>query len=148
MKDDLVEVDLYQGGPYTPFYLVTEEFFEQVRSRIAEDGLLMMNVYDTTKSLELLMATGATLKRVFPSVEVISRPDGNHMVFAFTRVKSVAQIRERLEHLLGEQPLQELAREAAATINDLVPPEGTPVFTDDHAPVEEMSRRMLFTQKQ
>jgi spermidine synthase len=148
LKYDLVQVDLYQGGPYTPFYLVTEEFFDQVRSRIAEDGLLMMNVYDTTKSLELLMATGATLKRVFPSVEVISRPDGNHMVFAFTRVKSVAQIRERLEHLLGEQPLQELAREAAATIDDLVPPEGTPVFTDDHAPVEEMSRRMLFTQKQ
>jgi spermidine synthase len=147
-KYDLVQVDLYQGGPYTPFYLVTEEFFGQVRSRIAEDGLLMMNVYDTTKSHELLMATGATLKRVFPSVEVISRNDGNHMVFAFTRVKSVAQVRERLEHLLGEQTLQELARKAAATIDDLVPPEGTPVFTDDHAPVEEMSRRMLFTQKQ
>lgn len=145
---DLVQVDLYQGGPYTPFYLVTEQFFEQVRSRIAEDGLLMMNVYDTSKSHELLMATGATLKRVFPSVEVISRVDGNHIVFAFTREKTVAQIRERLEHLIGDQPLRELAREAAATIVDLVPPEGTLFFTDDHAPVEEMSRRMLFTQKQ
>jgi len=145
---DLVQVDLYQGGPYTPFYLITEEFFDQVRSRIAEDGLLMMNVYDTTKSHELLMATGATLKRVFPSVEVISRSDGNHMVFAFTRVKSVAQIRERFEHLIADQPLRELAREAAAAIVDLLPPEGTPFFTDDHAPVEEMSRRMLFTQKQ
>jgi hypothetical protein len=108
----------------------------------------MMNVYDTSKSHELLMATGATLKRVFPSVEVISRTDGNHIVFAFTQVKSVGQIRERLEHLVGDQPLRELAREAAATIVDLVPPEGTPLFTDDHAPVEEMSRRMLITQKQ
>jgi len=36
----------------------------------------MMNVYDTSKSHELLMATGATLKRVFTSVEVISRTDG------------------------------------------------------------------------
>lgn len=148
LRYDLVQVDLYQGGPYTPFYLITEEFFEQVRSRIAEDGLLMMNVYDTSKSHELLMATGATLKRVFPSVEVISRTDGNHIVFAFARVKSVAQVRERLEHLAGDQPLRELAREAAAAIVDLVPPEGTPFFTDDHAPVEEMSRRMLLTQKQ
>jgi len=148
VRYDLVQVDLYQGGPYTPFYLITEEFFEQVRSRVAEDGLLMMNVYDTSKSHELLMATGATLKRVFPSVEVISRTDGNHIVFAFTRAKSVAQVRERLEHLAGDQPLRELAREAAAAIIDLVPPEGTPFFTDDHAPVEEMSRRMLLTQKQ
>jgi hypothetical protein len=60
----------------------------------------------------------------------------------------MAQVRGRLEHLIGDQPLQELAREAAATIVDLVPPEGTPFFTDDQAPVEEMSRRMLFTQKQ
>lgn len=145
---DVVQVDLYQGGPYTPFYLTTEEFFGQVRSRIAEDGLLMMNVYDTSESHELLMATGATLKRVFPSVEVISRTDGNHIVFAFAQVKSVGQIRERLEHLAGDQPLRELAREAAAIIVDLVPPEGTPVFTDDHAPVEEMSRRTLTAQKQ
>jgi len=81
-------------------------------------------------------------------VEVISRTDGNHIVFAFTRAKSVAQVRERLEHLVGDQPLRELAREAAAAIVDLAPPEGTPFFTDDHAPVEEMSRRVLFTQKQ
>jgi hypothetical protein len=69
-------------------------------------------------------------------------------VLAFTQVKSVGQVRERLEHLAGDQPLQELAREAAAAIVDLAPPEGAPAFTDDHAPVEEMSRRMLTTPKQ
>jgi predicted membrane-bound spermidine synthase len=144
-KYDLVQVDLYQGGPYIPFYLITEEFFEQVRARIAEDGLLMMNVYDTSKSHELLMATGATLKRVFLSVEVISRVDGNHMVLAFVREKTLAQVRERLGHLGGDQAFQELAKGAAASIVDLIPPQGTPVFTDDHAPVEEMTRRMLLT---
>ena len=145
---DLVQVDLYQGGPYIPFYLITEEFFEQVRSRIAEDGLLIMNVYDTSESHELLMATGATLKRVFPSVEVISRTDGNYMVFAFVREKTVAQVRERLEQVQGDQPFRELARKAATSIVDLIPPDGTPLFTDDHAPVEEMTRRMLFARKQ
>jgi len=140
-----VQVDLYQGGPYIPFYLITEEFFEQVRARIAEDGLLMMNVYDTSKSHELLMATGATLKRVFPSVEVISRVDGNHMVLAFVREKTLAQVRERLGHLGGDQAFRELANGAAASIVDLIPPQGTPIFTDDHAPVEEMTRQMLLT---
>jgi len=142
---DLVQVDLYQGGPYIPFYLITEEFFEQLRSRMADDGLLMMNVYDTSKSHELLMATGATLKQVFSSVEVISRPDGNHIVLAFAREKTVAEVRERLRQLRGDQSFQDLAREAVAAIVDLAPPEGTAVFTDDHAPVEEMTRRMLLT---
>jgi predicted membrane-bound spermidine synthase len=142
---DLIQVDLYQGGPYIPFYLITGEFFEQVRSRMADDGLLMMNVYDTSKSHELLMATGATLKRVFSSVEVISRPDGNHMVLAFARSKTVGEVRERWGQMHGEQALQDLVRDAERAIVDLVPPEGTAVFTDDLAPVEEMTRRMLRT---
>ena len=145
---DLIQVDLYQGGPYIPFYLITEEFFEQVRSRMAADGLLMMNVYDTSKSHELLMATGATLKRVFSSVEVISRPDGNHMVLAFARSKTVTEIRERWAQMPGEQALQDLARDAALAIVELAPPVGTTVFTDDLAPVEEMTRRMLGTHYQ
>jgi predicted membrane-bound spermidine synthase len=144
-KYDLVEVDLYQGGPYIPFYLATEEFFNLVHSRIADDGLLMMNVYDTSKSHELLLAIGATLKSVFSTVEVISRPDGNHIVFAFVQKKIVNQVRARLEHLSGDESLQALARAGAIAIGDLTPPEGTPVFTDDRSPVEEMTRRMLLT---
>lgn len=145
---DLIQVDLYQGGPYIPFYLITEEFFEQVRSRMTDDGLLMMNVYDTSQSHELLMATAATLRRSFSYVEVVSRPDGNHMVLAFARAKTLAEVRERWGQMRGEQALQDLARDAASAVVDLVPPEGTAVFTDDLAPVEEMTRRMLRTHPQ
>jgi len=70
------------------------------------------------------------------------------MVFAFVREKTVAQVRERLEQVQGDQPFRELARKAATSIVDLIPPDGTPLFTDDHAPVEEMTRRMLFARKQ
>jgi spermidine synthase len=144
---DLIQVDLYQGGPYIPFYLITKEFFEQVRSHMTDDSVLMMNVYDPSKSHELLLSTGATLKREFPSVEVISRPDGNHMVLAFARKKTVAEVRERWTEMRGEQALQDLARDAALAITDLAPPAGTAVFTDDFAPVEEMTRRMLSTRQ-
>ena len=34
---NLVHVDLYQGGPYIPFYLVTEEFFRLVRAHMSPD---------------------------------------------------------------------------------------------------------------
>jgi hypothetical protein len=78
-------------------------------------------------------------------VEVISRPDGNHMVLAFARSKTVGEVRERWGQMHGEQALQDLVRDAERAIVDLVPPEGTAVFTDDLAPVEEMTRRMLRT---
>jgi predicted membrane-bound spermidine synthase len=140
---DLVQVDLYQGGPYIPFYLITREFFEQVRTHLNPAGLLMMNVYDTSGSRELLMATSATLKRVFPSVYVIVRPDGNLIILAFPEEKSLAEIRDRLLHVTGDPQLQSLAQEAAANLSDILPPADAPVFTDDYAPVEEMTRRML-----
>src|SRR5580692_854232 len=34
-KTDLVHIDLFQGGPYVPFYLTTVEFFRLVRGRMA-----------------------------------------------------------------------------------------------------------------
>jgi predicted membrane-bound spermidine synthase len=140
---DLVQVDLYQGGPYVPFYLITREFFEQVRTHMNPAGLLMMNVYDTSDSRELLMATAATLKQVFRTVCVISRSDGNRIVLAFPQEKSLAELRDSWLHLAGDAQLQSLAREAAASLSDIFPPPDAPVFTDDYAPVEPMTRRML-----
>jgi spermidine synthase len=140
---DLIQVDIYQGGPYIPFYLITREFFEEVSSHINPDGLLMMNVYDTSSSRELLAATAATLKLVFPAVFVISRSDGNHVVLAFPRETSIADIRQRLSRVDGEPALHAIAAHAADSIRELNPPAGTTVFTDDRAPVEEITRRML-----
>lgn len=140
---DLAHVDLYHGGPYVPFYLVTVEFFELVRTHMSEEGLLLMNVFDTEPKKELLLSTGATLRRVFPSVAVLAREDGNHIVLAFARERSAAWVRNRLQRAEGSPAVERLARKAAHAIVDLMPPPGTPIFTDDHAPVEEMTRRMM-----
>src|SRR5205085_5742093 len=63
---ELVHVDLYHGGPYVPFYLTTVEFFKQVRSRMSDDGLLMMNVFDPSRREDVLASMVATLKQVYP----------------------------------------------------------------------------------
>jgi len=140
---DLVQVDIYQGGPYIPFYLITREFFEEVSSHINRGGLLMMNVYDTSHSRELLLATASTLRLVFPSVFVISRSDGNHVVLAFPTETSLSDIRQRLSRVDGDIALRAIAAQAADNVRELIPPAGTTVFTDDRAPVEEITRRML-----
>jgi spermidine synthase len=145
---DIVQVDLYQGGPYVPFYLATTEFFGEVRAHMSAGALLMVNVYDLGKSHELLMAMVATLGRVFPSVPVITRPDGSHIVLAFPQNMPVSDVRRRLEQATGEQAFRQLAHRAASALVELQPQPGTPIFTDDRAPIEEMTRRMLLAPPQ
>ncbi|MEP6820460.1 MAG: fused MFS/spermidine synthase [bacterium] len=140
---DLVHVDLYQGGPYIPFYLVTIEFFQSVRAHMSEDALLMMNVFDLSTNRELLSPTVATLKLVFPTLAVLPVGSGNYMVLAFSQEKSLSSIRDQLRHTEGADPVRQLAQKAASDIIDFVPPDGVGIFTDDHAPVEEITRRML-----
>lgn len=139
----LVHVDLYQGGPYIPFYLITVEFFEAVRAHMSPDGLLMMNLFDISREHELLVPTVATLKRVFPTVVVLSVGNGNRMLLAFAKETSEASIRARLNNFEGDGGIKHLARRAEAQIAEFQMPAGTTVFTDDFAPVEEITRRML-----
>ena len=142
-KYDIVHVDLYQGGPYIPFYLVTVEFFSAVHAHMSADGLLMMNLFDVSKDQELLLSAAATLKRVFPVVAVLPIGRGNRMLLAFSHVIPEASIRARLEGYEGNAFVMRMAASAAARISQVDPSAGTIVFTDDCAPVEYMTRRML-----
>ena len=113
---DLVNVDLYQGGPYIPFYLVTEEFFEAARAHMSPDGLLMMNLFDIGPKQELLSSAVATLRQVFPSVAVLSVGYGNRMLLAFRRDTSAAAVRARLAGFAGDPAVERLTRSAAGQI--------------------------------
>jgi hypothetical protein len=44
-----------------PFYLTTVEFFEFVRSRMNDTGVLIINIYDPSQSKEMLEAMSGTL---------------------------------------------------------------------------------------
>ena len=141
---DIVHVDLYHGGPYVPFYLTTVEFFRLVRSRMSGDGLLMMNVFDVSAHQDVLASMVATLKQVYPSVMVV--PAGilsNSMVFAFARPHSLDSVRDSLAAVKGTNPWDVLARKSAGEITEPSVRMGAAVFTDDLAPIEAMTRRML-----
>jgi len=142
-KSDLVNIDLFQGGPYVPFYLTTVEFFQLVRSRMTENGVVMVNVYDESAKHELLEAMGVTLRKIFPSVEKLSTAGGNHILFAFPEKRDILETAVRLKEGAGPGWVRELAAKAAGEIVEYEPRAGAVVFTDDRAPVEEMTRRML-----
>ena len=142
-KYDLVHIDLFQGGPYVPFYLTTVEFFQLVRSQMSDGGVLMVNVLDTSPRQDLMEAMGATLKQVFPSVERLSTAKGNHILFAFAQKHFVADTLARLKQSEGPAWVQALEQEAAERMTEFEPRAGAVIFTDDRAPIEEMTRRML-----
>jgi hypothetical protein len=110
---------------------------------MAEGGALIVNVYDTSKKQELLQAMGTTMKQVFPTVERLSTAGGNHILFAFAEKRDLAETVGRLKQAGGPPWVQELAQKAAGEIVEFEPKPGAAVFTDDWAPVEEMTRRML-----
>jgi spermidine synthase len=134
---DIVQLDVFQGGPYVPFYLMTDEFFRLMRTRMSGDAVLMMNVFDVSKDSQLLFSTAATLRRVFPSVKVGVTNPGNYMLFAFTRARTDASTAQRPSVLQSQMGVRDMQ------LVEIVPPAGTRVFTDDVAPVEAMTRRML-----
>jgi spermidine synthase len=142
-KWDLVHVDLFQNGPWVPFYLTTVEFFELVRSRMSTDGLLMLNVLDRGQKRELLGAMGATLQQVFPSVQELPTEKGSYILLAFARERDLAQTRARLLSARGPDWAEDMAAKAAASMTQFQEQRGAVIFRDDKAPVEELTRRML-----
>jgi spermidine synthase len=135
---DLVQIDVYQGGAYIPFHLVTAEFFRLARARMSDEALLMMNVFDRSRDTTLLQRLAATLGRAFPSVMVGRTDAANFMLFAFTRAPSA----ERLHHRRAT-PLQSNTSVRDMPLLDAIPTQATAAFTDDVAPVEELTRQML-----
>ena len=133
---DLVIGDAF-GGEAVPWHLTTTEFIEQVKARMAPDGIYAVNLIDNPP-LGFARAEAATLGEVFEHVAVIAPPgrldrrDGGNFVLLASdapldtdSITAANQRRgdddeiatgERLEQFVG----------------------GAPVLTDDYAPVDQL----------
>jgi spermidine synthase len=139
---DFVEIDLFQGGPDMPFYVATQEFFALVRTRLAPRGLVMMNVLGslTPGSDELVRAVGRTMATVFPSVYAMAF-GSNTLLLATAAPTELAALRTRLD-AVSVPDLRPLARSMRDSLQAF-PGDGLPPLTDDHAPVERMTHRLV-----
>jgi hypothetical protein len=84
---------------------------------------------------------------VFPSLEKLSRPDGNHIVFAFAEKRGLGETIAQLKNGAGPDWVRELSQKAAQEMAEFEPKSGAVIFTDDKAPVEQMTRQMLAESK-
>jgi spermidine synthase len=135
---DLIVVDAYRP-PYVPFYLATREFFELVRKRLAPGGIVALNVASVPGDTRLARAIATTLSAELPVVWTWQALRFNQIVVGLDRPLDAEELRARLREVQGDlAPLTELAAE------DFRPaqPSGDP-WTDDHAPVEWITDRMI-----
>jgi spermidine synthase len=135
---DLVVVDAYRQ-PYVPFYLATREFFAVVRERLAPGGIVALNVAGVPDDERLVRAVGRTLAAEIPQALEWPVLRFNTIVLGLTEPLS----RDERSRRLREGP-DDLASLRELLARDAAPLESSGrVWTDDHAPVEWLTDRMI-----
>lgn len=135
---DLIIVDAYREE-YVPFYMATQEFFRLARAHLRDGGAIALNVAQVPEDHRLPDAVGGTLATVVPQVWRWPALRFNQLVVGLTSPADVARLRARVAVLPAD----------IASLGDLFASEVQPVaasadpMTDDHAPVEWITDRML-----
>ena len=90
---DLVVIDTYRNQFYLPAHLTSREFFESVAKRVADDGLVALNVGDFEHGGVVLSAVAGTLRLVFDRVECLRVPSSrNFLVVASKSEQPIAEL--------------------------------------------------------
>jgi spermidine synthase len=135
-KYDMVILDAFNGD-YIPFHLMTKEFLEEVKGVLADDGVVIANVFFTNR---LFDAEFKTFISVFgQSQAYYGNYSGNAMIVSpgskcdiLTPEKAVEKAEQLQQKLNLSFDLSEVARMLRP---DTKPERRAKVLTDDLAPV-------------
>jgi spermidine synthase len=133
---DLIVVDAYHQ-PYVPFYLATREFFRLARDRLAPGGIVALNVASVPGDDRLLEGIAGTVRHEFDAVDVWPALRFNKILLAYDE-PGIHRI------LLNdvEPELRPLVRLLVRQLRP-APPKAKRPWTDDRAPVEWVTDRMI-----
>jgi spermidine synthase len=137
---DVIAVDLYVTGTI-PFFTATTEFFALARERLAERGVLLINVLSRRRGEEHIAPFVTTLEAVFPSVYAASF--GNYLLIATREKTDFAALKARLDAEPGNPNLAHVLTRVRPTFRPARALAGTRPFTDDRNDVEFRSFHLL-----
>jgi len=141
---DVIVVDAYSQQIYIPFHLATVEFFRLLHDHLKEGGIFGINLSGFSRDEPVIAAIGNTAAKVFGSVSLARIPDGrNFMLYAVKGRGHICPSKIGSQRLPASlRPL--LDRIAAFGLTRPVVFDATKLnLTDDHAPLELMSDRVL-----
>lgn len=136
----VIGIDAYRL-PYIPWHLTTQEFFQEVREHLVQDGVVVINVGRTLNDRRLIEAMVGTLGSVFPSLHLIDVPETfNSILIGTMKPTSFQNIVDNYLHLQGQETDPLLLDILERTIANVQPlPYSSIVFTDDKAPIEQLT---------
>ncbi|MEL6179865.1 MAG: fused MFS/spermidine synthase, partial [Myxococcota bacterium] len=135
---DVIITDAFDF-PYIPFQLTTQEFFAQVESRLAQGGVLVLNVGRYGPNYEVVDAIVQTLKTQFPRVDGVDVGNSNTVLVA---ARHSADRDVGLGGLGLDRHTQRRLR--GRPLRPWTPSPDAPVLTDDRAPVEWLTDQVIF----
>lgn len=140
---DMVGIDAYRV-PYVPWHLTTVEFFEEIRDKLTDDGVVVINVGRTPTDRSLIEAMTATMLEVFPTVHTMDVPGSLNTILVATRQPTTAENLAQNLALLPPDPNSILPLALETAVQTIVPTVASDtIFTDDDAPVEQIVDRMV-----
>ncbi|MDI1313771.1 fused MFS/spermidine synthase [Prosthecobacter sp.] len=143
-KWDLIFGDAYNGRHAIPSHLATREFFQLVADHLEPRGVYVMNIIAAVSGRKADLTAGmvATLRQVFPSVEVFGvgyrRDEPQNVILLCSRENVRALIQDR--YVMPGSWQEKLIRTLvpAGTV-----PRSEVVFTDNYNPVDAIIARGL-----
>jgi spermidine synthase len=142
---DVVFIDAFRP-PYIPWQLTTREFFQEVRTKLKPNGVVVLNIVRMGANRELVDALAKTMEKVFPNVLISDIPDMfNSIVFASTQPTNAIEVAKNTQCLMQLNNTPAVLPEVLTTtlVNLQPQPVDGLVLTDDRAPVEWLTTRML-----
>ncbi|MFU8826197.1 MAG: spermidine synthase [Brevefilum sp.] len=141
---DIISVDAYRP-PYIPWHMTTLEFFQIVHEQLAEDGVMAINIGRSPIDRTLINDLATTIRQVFPTVFVMDIPESfNTILFATKQPGNWENFYANYNALIGSGVHSLLLEAMAVTISNRQPePETTRVFTDDLAPIEWLTNKIV-----
>jgi spermidine synthase len=141
---DVLAVDAYQQ-PYMPFQLTTVEFYQEVLAHLSPRGIVAVNSGHCGNDFQLVDALVNTLyKAGFASVYTFDVPGALNTVIVATRIPtSVDTFRQSLAQIAPDALIAPAAAAAASAVTAAPAQPGGLYFTDDHAPVEQITDSLV-----
>ncbi len=139
---DVILVDAYRG-PFVPFHLLTREFFQIAKSKLARGGVVAQNIEPSTMLYE---AAIATIHSVFDNVDVYPA-GGNYVVMAYDGPARTAEELSARAAALDQQFNPRYPMTTMLTLRETTEAGAGQILTDDFAPVEILNATTRHNQR-
>ncbi len=144
-KYDIIGLDAYQQ-PYIPFQLTTVEFLRELRAHLTPAGVVVMNVGRTASDFRLVNSMAQNLRSVYPNVYILdTQRFANSLLIATNAQTKLSNFSENAA-LLQNPLLRDVAYSAIVDGHLREQTRAQVLFTDDHAPVEQLIDTIIFSE--